>query len=68
MQETPLQRGHSRLINTEEAALHLGVTPRYVRRLVSERRIGFYKVGKFVRFDPTELDLWLSDRYVRTVN
>ncbi|MCB1001755.1 MAG: excisionase family DNA-binding protein [Acidimicrobiales bacterium] len=32
-------------------AARLGVTERFVRRLVHERRIPFYKVGSLVRFD-----------------
>lgn len=30
------------------------------RRLVAERRVPFYKVGKFVRFDPDRIDAWLA--------
>lgn len=51
----------SSLIDIEQAATRLGVSPRFVRRLVSERRVAFFKVGKFIRFDPTELDAWLND-------
>jgi excisionase family DNA binding protein len=42
----------------------LGVTPRFVRRLVAERRIPFFKIGKFVRFDPRELHMWIDGRRV----
>jgi hypothetical protein len=31
---------------------------------VAERRIPFFKVGKFVRFDPGELDVWLDQQRV----
>ena len=31
------------------AAAHLGVTVAFVRRLVLEKRVRYYKVGKFVR-------------------
>ncbi len=47
------------LIDIPALADRLGVTPRFVRRLVSERRVPFYKVGHFVRFDPLEIDEWL---------
>src|SRR5690348_5785968 len=40
------------LLDVEETARRLGTEVRFVRRLVSERRIRFYKVGKYVRFDP----------------
>ncbi|MDQ3681383.1 MAG: excisionase family DNA-binding protein [Actinomycetota bacterium] len=38
----------------------MGVTPRFVRRLVAERRIPFLKVGRHVRFDPADLDAFLA--------
>jgi len=43
-------------------AQRLGVSERFVRRLVHERRIPFLKIGKFVRFDPDDIADWLSDR------
>ncbi len=48
------------LIDVEAAAVLLSVTPRFVRRLVTERRIPYFKVGKFIRFDPLELEHWLD--------
>ena len=47
------------------AAARLGVSARFVRRLVAERRIPYVKVGKFVRFDPGELEVWIDERRVR---
>lgn len=52
------------LLDIEAVAEALGVTPRHIRRLVAERRIPFFKVGKFVRFDPGALDLWLDQSRV----
>jgi hypothetical protein len=34
---------------------------------VAERRIPFVKVGRFVRFDPGELDVWLDQQRVDVV-
>lgn len=42
----------------------LAVSENFIRRLVSERRIPFYKVGKFIRFDPDEVMRWLADKRV----
>ena len=39
---------HRALVDVEAAAVRLSVTPRFVRRLVTERRIPYFKVGKFV--------------------
>jgi excisionase family DNA binding protein len=54
----------SPLLDVDAVAVALGVTPRHVRRLVAERRIPFFKVGKFVRFDSGELDIWLDQHRV----
>lgn len=56
--------GRIPLLDVQAVAATLNVTPRHVRRLVSERRIPFFKVGRFVRFDPGELDLWLEQHRV----
>ena len=42
-----------------EVAERLGITERFVRRLVAERRIPYIKVGRFVRFDPDDLADWI---------
>jgi excisionase family DNA binding protein len=55
------------LLDTDEVAIALRVSPRHVRRLVAERRIPFVKVGRFVRFDPGELDVWLDQQRVDVV-
>lgn len=55
------------LLNVDEAAEHLTVTPRFVRTLVSERRVPFLKIGKFVRFDVRDLDAWLDGCRVEMV-
>ena len=51
------------LLTIEAAADRLGVTPRMVRRLVNERRIGFVRVGKFIRFRPDDLDAYLDQNF-----
>jgi len=52
------------LLDVAEVALRLGATVRFVRRLVAERRIPYVKVGKFVRFDPAEVEAWIDDHRV----
>lgn len=44
----------------EQTAIKLGVTPRHIRRLVSERRIKHYKVGKFIRIDDEQIAEYLE--------
>jgi excisionase family DNA binding protein len=48
------------LLDSDAVAKVLGITRRHVQRLVSERRIPYIKVGRFVRFDPGELNVWLD--------
>ena len=48
--------GPNPLLTVNDTAERLSVTPRFVRRLVAERRITFHRVGKFIRFDPADVD------------
>ncbi len=43
-----------------QAAAHLNVSERFVRRLVAERRVAFHKVGHFLRFRAADLDAFLE--------
>ncbi|MFB9906815.1 excisionase family DNA-binding protein [Allokutzneria oryzae] len=42
--------------SVEEAAAYLSTTVRFVRRLIAERRITFYKVGRYVRLKHRDLE------------
>jgi excisionase family DNA binding protein len=53
-----------RLLNVAEAADRLGVGDRFIRRLVSERRIRYVKVGKHVRIADSALDAYIEARTV----
>lgn len=48
------------LLDVDEVADRLGVSPRFIRRLVNERRIPYCKLGKFVRFDAAEVAEWVD--------
>lgn len=50
----------SQLCSIGEAAEHLCVSVRFVRRLVAERRIRHVKVGHYVRFDRADLDAFIA--------
>lgn len=49
------------MLDVGAAATYLGVNERYVRLLVSERRITFYKIGRLVRFQQEDLDAFLAN-------
>ncbi len=52
------------LLNIDGAADYLNVSPRFIRRLVAQRRITYLKIGKFIRFDQDELDEWAQQQRV----
>ena len=54
------------LIDAEQLAARLGVSKRYVRRMIEERRIPFHKIGRYVRFRPTDVDDYLASRRVES--
>ena len=60
--DSPRARGA--LLDVRECAAYLGTTERHVRRLVTERRIPFAKLGPGkaarLRFDTARLDTWLE--------
>ena len=53
-----------KLLTMDQLAERLGVTHRHVRRLVAERRVPFLRVGRFIRFDPAQIALWLDSSRV----
>ncbi len=48
------------LLSVEEAAERLGTSPRFIRRLIAERRIAFAKIGRHVRLDTTDIDAFVA--------
>ena len=54
------ETGRDGLLDVAGLADHLGVSERFVRRLVDQRRIPFHKIGKYVRFRPDEVSVWVS--------
>jgi excisionase family DNA binding protein len=54
----------TRYLTLLEAAAYLNVTERFMRRVVSERKVRFYKLGKFLRFDSADLDALATEHGV----
>jgi excisionase family DNA binding protein len=48
------------LLTAEEVAERLRTSPRFVRRLIAERRIAFTKVGKYVRIAARDVDSFIA--------
>ena len=49
-----------RSFDFDQAAERLGVTVRFMRRLVDERRIPFHKIGKFVRISSSDIEVFIA--------
>lgn len=45
----------------EDAARYIGISERSLRRLVSNRRVPFTKLGLATLFDPAALDTWVHE-------
>lgn len=48
------------LLTVDEAAQRLATKPRFVRRLIAERRIPYVKLGAHVRIHTDDLDAFVS--------
>jgi excisionase family DNA binding protein len=54
-----------RLLTVEAAAERLSTSPRFVRRLIAERRIEFVKVGRHVRISESVLTDFIRSGVVK---
>lgn len=48
------------LLSVDEAAERLGTSPRFIRRLIAERRIAFTKIGRHVRLDTVDIEAFVA--------
>jgi excisionase family DNA binding protein len=48
------------LMTVNEVCVKLGVRKRYIYKLTQEGRIPYIKVGKYLRFRPSDIEEWLS--------
>jgi excisionase family DNA binding protein len=53
------------LLTVDEAAEYLATTPRFIRRLVAEKRIPYVKLGSHLRLDKDDLDDFVESGRVR---
>lgn len=53
------------LVDVRGAAMRLGCDERFIRRLVQERRIPFFKLGgSKIRFSTKDLEAWLEKQRI----
>lgn len=53
------------LLTVDQAAERLATQPRFIRRLIAERRIPYVKLGHHVRIDTADLDSFVEAGRVR---
>lgn len=53
------------LLTVDQAAAYLGTGPRFIRRLIAEKRIPYVKLGNKVRLDDNDLDQFVEAGRVR---
>jgi excisionase family DNA binding protein len=59
LQSATPPRRRSQLLTSDEVADRLNTSLRHLKRLREERRIPYFKVGKFVRYDDADVEAWL---------
>jgi excisionase family DNA binding protein len=52
------------LIDMETVAQRLGTSIRHVRRLVTEKKLPYLKIGHFIRFDERDIEAWIDRQKV----
>jgi excisionase family DNA binding protein len=55
-----VERGNDRLLTLEQTAAELNVPLRFVRRLVSERRIAVVRLGRHLRIAGSDIDRYVA--------
>lgn len=48
------------LLTVDEAAERLATKPRFIRRLIAEKRIPYVKLGSHARLDSADLDAFIE--------
>lgn len=48
------------LLNVDQVAERLGTPTRFVRRLIAERRIGFCRIGRYVRITDSDVAAFIQ--------
>jgi len=57
-------RGYPRRVSVEEAAPILGVSVFTVRKLIRQRAVPYYRVGRRVVLDPDDLERYLRQHRI----
>ncbi|KPJ58517.1 MAG: hypothetical protein AMJ46_14060 [Latescibacteria bacterium DG_63] len=63
-----IRLGKDHLLNKRQVADCLGVELYTMDAWVSQRRIPYIKLGRSVRFDPSEIEAWLEEKKVEPMS
>ena len=66
-QPVPFASDAGDLLTVEQAADRMNMSARYVRRLIAERRIVFYRLGRSVRIDPVDVTALIASGRVERI-
>ena len=55
------------MLTVEQAAKQMNMSVSHVRRLVSERRIAFHRLGRRVRLDPVDVRAYVDEGRVEPI-
>jgi excisionase family DNA binding protein len=58
---------YEKLLSVKEVAKFLGIAEKTVRKYIWERTIPYYKINGHIRFSKEDLDTWISERQVQTL-
>lgn len=58
--ETPNAVDASRLMSKTDAANYVGLSEAFLLRLARQGRVRSYRIGRFVKFDPRDLDAYAA--------
>lgn len=58
---------HRTPLEVDQAAEYLGVSPRFIRRLVHDRRVPFLRLGRHIRLRPEDLDAYVEAGLVEPI-
>jgi len=56
-----------RYLSVDQVAEVLGISVRFPRRLIAERRITFVKVGRHVRIPESAVDVYITEHTVEPI-
>ena len=57
-----------KLIGIEDLAEFLSISKNTVYSWVNQRKIPYFKIGRLVKFDSAEIEIWLKERKKDEIN